>query len=283
MLQQLTSIANSRDGAGGYLFAGYNDNTQPFVQTGSVVSYNGDDGVRQLNVAPGRQIGVTAGGADTFMRIKTGNGVFATSAASTNTGSGVIDSGNVATPSALDGHAYQLVFSASGGTTTYDVKDLTAGTTVSTGNTFTAGSAITIAGMQFTVSGQPADGDTFNAQPSANQSVFQSLADGIAALRSSGADAARTSQVNSAVANLNQAMNSISISRAALGSSLTEINTLGSTSSAESVTQQTRLSGITGLDYAAAATQLSAQQTALQAAQQTFSKVTKLSLFSYLN
>jgi flagellar hook-associated protein 3 FlgL len=282
LLAQLTGLANSRDGGGGYLFAGYSETQQPFVQGAGGVSYAGDDGVRKLEVGPGRQLEVTANGADTFMRIKTGNGVFATDATSTNTGTGIIDTGKVANPAALDGHAYQLSFSVSAGVTTYDVLDTTAGTTVSTGNAFTPGAAVTVAGMQFTVSGNPANGDSFTSSPSANQSVFKSLADGIAALRSGAPDAVRTSQINGALANLYRAQDNVSLQRAKLGTNMSELTTLTTVSSAADASQKTRLSDLVDLDYAAAATELSSRQTALTAAQQTFSKLSKLSLFNYL-
>jgi flagellar hook-associated protein 3 FlgL len=282
LLAQLTGLANSRDGGGGYLFAGYSETQQPFVQGAGGVSYAGDDGVRKLEVGPGRQLEVTANGADTFMRIKTGNGVFATDATSTNTGTGIIDTGKVANPAALDGHAYQLSFSVSAGVTTYDVLDTTAGTTVSTGNAFTPGAAVTVAGMQFTVSGNPANGDSFTSSPSANQSVFKSLADGIAALRSGAPDAVRTSQINGALANIYRAQDNVSLQRAKLGTNMSELTTLTTVSSAADASQKTRLSDLVDLDYAAAATELSSRQTALTAAQQTFSKLSKLSLFNYL-
>jgi len=282
LLAQLTGLANSRDGGGGYLFAGYSETQQPFVQGAGGVSYAGDDGVRKLEVGPGRQLEVTANGADTFMRIKTGNGVFATDATSTNTGTGIVDTGKVANPAALDGHAYQLSFSVSAGVTTYNVLDTTAGTTVSTGNAFTPGAAVTVAGMQFTVSGNPANGDSFTSSPAANQSVFKSLADGIAALKSGAPDAVRTSQINGAIANLYRAQDNVSLQRAKLGTNMSELTTLTTVSSAADASQKIRLSGLVDLDYAAAATEMSSRQTALTAAQQTFSKLSKLSLFNYL-
>jgi flagellar hook-associated protein 3 FlgL len=282
LLQQMIGLANSRDGAGSYLFAGYNETQQPFTSGGGGVTYGGSDGVRRLQVGPGRQIEVTANGADAFMRIKTGNGVFSTAAGGANTGSGMIDTGRVANPSLLDGHNYQLAFSVSGGVTTYDVIDATAGSTVSTGNAFTPGAAINIAGMQFNINGSPASGDTFTASPSVNQSIFKTLADGIAALKSSASDSVRTSTVNAVLSNIYQAQDSLNLQRAKLGTNMSELATLTSVSSAAQTSQKVRLSDLTDLDYAAAATELSARQTALSAAQQTFSKLSKLSLFNYL-
>ena len=282
MLQTLTGLANSRDGAGGYLFAGYSDGTLPFTEGAGGVSYAGDDGVRKLDIGSGRKVAISANGADTFMRIKTGNGVFATAAGTSNTGTAVIDSGSVVNPAALDGHAYQLQFSGSGASTTYDLLDTTAGTTVSTGNPFTAGSAVTVAGMQFTISGNPAAGDTFTTQPSTNQSVFAALSAGIAALKSGAPDSVRASQINGVLANVYAAQDHISQARSALGSNMNQVTSLGDVASAAAVSQKTQLSNLTDLDYASAATELASEQTALTAAQQTFAKISKLSLFNYL-
>jgi len=136
--------------------------------------------------------------------------------------------------------------------------------------------------MQFSISGQPSNGDSFSAQSSGNQSVFKTLADGIAALKSGSNNAVRTSDVNAVLANLYQAQDNVSLARSALGSNMTELSTLTGVSGTAVVSQKARLSDLQDLDYAAAATDLSARQTALQASQQTFAKLSKLSLFNYL-
>ena len=63
-LDQLVALANTKDGNGDYLYAGFKAQTEPFsgsTQTG-VFSYNGDQGVRYLNVGENRTI--TDGNAD---------------------------------------------------------------------------------------------------------------------------------------------------------------------------------------------------------------------------
>ena len=67
--QELLGLANSTDGNGQYLFSGYkNDlNVKPF--TGSppgLVTYNGDQGQRLVQVSPSRQMAVSDSGADVF-------------------------------------------------------------------------------------------------------------------------------------------------------------------------------------------------------------------------
>ena len=282
MLGQLLALANSKDGTGAYLFAGFAETTTPFVAGAGGVAYQGDDGARTLEVASGRNLAVSASGSDVFMRVKTGNGVFSTAANPANTGAGRIDSGSVANPSALTGRAYELTFNVGGGGTTYDVFDVTAGASVSSGNPFTAGQSISVAGMQFGITGGPANGDRFTAAPSTNQSVFKTIADASAALRSGANDALRQTQVNAMLASLDQSMNRALTVRAEFGSRLNEISAHQNVSGAVVLEHQRRLSELQDVDYTEAATRLMRQETATQAAQQSFARVAQLSLFNYL-
>ena len=282
MLGQLLALANSKDGSGAYLFAGYAETTTPFVAGAGGVTYQGDDGARTLEVASGRNLAVSASGSDVFMRVKTGNGVFASAANPANTGAGRIDSGSVANPSALTGRAYELSFNVGGGGTTYDVFDVTAGASVSSGNPFIAGQSISVAGMQFGITGGPANGDRFTAAPSTNQSVFKTIADASAALRSGANDALRQTQVNAMLASLDQSMNRALTVRAEFGSRLNEISAHQNVSAAVVLEHQRRLSQLQDVDYTEAATRLMRQETATRAAQQSFARVAQLSLFNYL-
>jgi flagellar hook-associated protein 3 FlgL len=282
MLGRLNGLANAKDGSGAYLFAGYSETAQPFVSGTGGVSYMGDDGTRKLEVASGRTLGVSASGNDIFMRIKNGNGVFATAANVTNAGSGVIDPGSVANPAALNGHAYTITFNVAAGVTTYDIYDTTAAAPVSTGNAFKSGQAIGIAGMQFAVSGAPANGDVFTAGPATNQSMFKTLSDASAALRSSMATGARVSAVSGALSSLDRALDHAVTMRAEFGTRMNEISAHETVSGAVVLEHQRRLSELQDVDYTEAATTLMRQQTSTQAAQQSFAKIAKLSLFDYL-
>jgi flagellar hook-associated protein 3 FlgL len=57
-LNELLSLANTIDGNGDYLYAGYQNNSAPFTRatTGSrdFVSFNGDDGVRSVQISENR-------------------------------------------------------------------------------------------------------------------------------------------------------------------------------------------------------------------------------------
>lgn len=118
-LQELTGLANSTDGVGNFLFAGFQSKTTPFVSTAAGMAYFGDDGQRNVQVSATRQMPSSGNGADMFMRIKNGNGTFVAQAAAANTGNGIIGSGAISNPALLTGDSYTIAYngpaSANGG------------------------------------------------------------------------------------------------------------------------------------------------------------------------
>lgn len=67
-LKEMLGFANSADGQGNYLFAGFKSTTQPFSTdptTGNVV-YNGDQGSLSLQVDSSRQMDISASGQSIF-------------------------------------------------------------------------------------------------------------------------------------------------------------------------------------------------------------------------
>ena len=78
---QLMGIANSADGTGQFMFAGYQSASPPFSRTiddlitnGGDVNYAGDDGQRRLQVSATRYIEVADPGTGVFMGIDDGTG-----------------------------------------------------------------------------------------------------------------------------------------------------------------------------------------------------------------
>ena len=88
-VDELLGFANTSDGSGDYLFAGFQSGTQPFSRDGQgQVTYQGDQGQRMLGIGPGVTAAMTDSGAEVFQRIRAGNGTFVTAANTANTGSG---------------------------------------------------------------------------------------------------------------------------------------------------------------------------------------------------
>jgi len=286
-LQELLGLVNLQDGDGRFLFSGFSSNTQPFV-TGpaGAVTYNGDQGQRTLDVAPGRAVPIAYNGSAVFESVRTGNGSFSALAGTTNAGTGVIGGATVTNPSLLPGDTYRLQFSVSGGVTTYDVIDVTTASTVSSGNPFTSGATIGVGGMQVSVTGAPAAGDQFTLAPSGAQSVFQTLQNLIAALNTPATSAAGATRLqndlNGAVLDIDQALDHILSTRADAGATLRELDALSSGNGDRTLQLDTSLSRLNDLDYNKALSDYARQQLSLEAAQKSFAKVTSLSLFDYL-
>jgi flagellar hook-associated protein 3 FlgL len=286
-LEALMGQANITDGTGNYLFSGFQAKTQPFTHSGLVVQYNGDQGQRLSQIGPTRQIAVSNSGTDVFERIKNGNGIFTTAANPVNTGGGIINAGSVTNPVNLTGHNYEITFSSSAGGLTYDVVNLTTGATLSTGNTFTGNDVIQFDGLQFSISNTPAAGDKFTVSPSTNQSIFKTIGDLITALETpvreqTGGGARLTNSLNSALQNLDSGIEQILTTRASVGSRLQEIEALNSQGSDLGIQYEKRISELRDVDFAQAISELNKRQVYLEAAQKSFSTVTRLSLFDFI-
>jgi flagellar hook-associated protein 3 FlgL len=288
-LNDLIGVGNSTDGAGSYLFSGSQGNVKPFAITAGGVVYQGDDVQRRVLVAAARQVSSTDSGADIFMRIRNGNGIFQTAPAATNTGTGIITQGVVTnSPTAYNGDSYQVAIDAGG--TTFSVTDTTTGQPVAgmTGVSYVSGQAISVEGIQFNISGTPAAGDTFNATPSSNESVFETLNKLIATLSTplAGATdaviAANKQALTDATDQLDRGVNAVLAVRATMGARLNELTSLQTSGDQVNVQLSKTLLTIQGTDYVQASTDLAQEKLALQAAQQSFAQVSKLSLFNFL-
>lgn len=281
---QLFALANTRDAAGKYLFAGLSLDTQPFAQTGTAVVYNGDQGRHELQVAASRTLPVNLDGSSVFMAARNGDGSVLARAATGNAGTGVI--GQASQAGTPNGHSYTLAFTSA---TQYDVSEYDAqGALVATttGVPFTPGASIVYGGVQTAIAGKPATGDTFTLGPARAQDLFTTLADLVATLRTPatapGAATRVANGVAAALQDLDQGIDNVLTQRATTGAQLRELDALASATSARSVQDQDSLSGIMDVDYNKALSDFARQQVALQAAQQSFAKVSQLTLFDYL-
>jgi flagellar hook-associated protein 3 FlgL len=288
--QELLGLANSTDGAGSYLYSGAQGNVQPFAETAAGVVYQGDDVQRKIQAAASRQIPSSDSGADIFMRSRTGNGTFQATAG-TSTGTGVISPGVVTNAAQYTGQNYQVGFTVAAGVTTYSVTDMTAGApgvaVAGMSNVaYVSGQAISFNGIQFDVKGAPANGDTFNVSPSVNQSVFTTLSNLIntlsAGVNTGMASTAYRQGLSEATTSLNQNLSTVLNVRTTLGARLNELDSLQATGDELGLQYKQTLSKLQDTDYNKALSQLSLQNLNLQAAQQSFAKVSQLSLFNYL-
>jgi flagellar hook-associated protein 3 FlgL len=280
-METLLDYANAADGEGRYLFAGSNDANAPFALTSGGTQFSGDDVIREVQIGPNRSVASSDGGADVFLRQRSGNGSFSVAGTATNTGTATIATARVADSAAWDGGSYALSFT--GGN--YSVQD--GGGNVVASGAYTAGQTIRFRGADLTVTGVPADGDSFSITPSQQQDVFATVRDLITLFETpTSANPAARAQVQTGVldklAALETAQSRIIDVRARLGARLVAAEDAQNQLSSQLVKIDEALSGIRDIDYAEAASRLTQQLTGLQAAQQSFAKIQGLSLFSYL-
>jgi flagellar hook-associated protein 3 FlgL len=156
---------------------------------------------------------------------------------------------------------------------------------VTTG-TYTDGSTIAFNGVQVTLNGQPATGDSFSLAPSANQSLFTTVQNLVNTLQSGVAtpasSAALSNSINSAINNIDQALNQTSNVQATIGGRLNSITTQQSVATSQQTQLQQSITNLQGLDYASAVTTLDQQNTTLSAALQAYTMTQGLSLFKFL-
>jgi flagellar hook-associated protein 3 FlgL len=277
----LVSLANTQDGNGEYIFGGFATQTQPFALSATGATYSGDQGQRQVQIAAGQTIPVGDNGAAVFGNIRTGNGTFTATAGAGNTGGGVLGSTTVTNPAAYTGGTYAINFTAAN---TYEVRD--SSNALVTSGSYTAGQAIAFAGVQVTLTGQPATGDTFSVAPSTNQSVFTTVQNLVTALQtttgSTASQAKLNNLVNSAINNIDRALDHSSSVRADIGGRLNSITTQLSVSGAQQIQLKTSISSLQSLDYASAITKLDEQNVTMTAAMQAYTLTQGLSLFKFL-
>jgi flagellar hook-associated protein 3 FlgL len=277
--QTLLASANSQDAQGNYLFGGTASGSAPFAASGSSVSYLGNDQVNQVQISPDQSLSVGDAGSAVFMNIPAGNGTFTTAAAAANTGSASIDPGSLTSPAAWVPDVYTVAFSSP---TQYQVTNGT-GTVVASG-AYTSGDAIAFNGAQVTISGTPAAGDQFTVAPAGKASVFSTIAGLITTLSSSTLSSAQIStQVGGSIQQIDSALNNINDVQAGVGGRLNAITAAASSAQTTQTNLTASVSQLSDVDYAAAVTKLSSQELTLQAAQESYASIAKLSLFNYLS
>lgn len=277
---QLFAVANRGDGDGSYLFGGQGSSLPPFIDAPGGVQFKGTRGEIHADNADG--LPVTTDGAATWLSAPTGNSVFETKSITSN-GSAWIDSGNVIDPTALTGATYRVQISVAAGNTTYTVLK-NGGATALTNVPFVSGQAITVDGMAFTLTGQPAAGDEFEVSPSTpTLSVFDVLDKAAAELATPGrSSGAMTQSTTQNLRNLDSILGRLIDARATVGLALGRIDSVSDRLDKTKLDAQTERSAVEDLDMVAAISDFQNKQTGYDAALKAYSSVQRMTLFDYI-
>lgn len=265
--QQLLGYANTTDGLGNYLFAGYKSSTQPFVDGGSAgVSYNGDQGVQTLQVDTNRNMAVSSSGQAIFQG--KGADVFKT----VNDLITALQTPISPAANATEAANSKVVFDAAFG--------------------------LAITGMPGPPAAPPTQAQIDAATAAATPAQLQAATnDATVKQQAHDTDYTRTDFTPGSTGALNQALakvgkqvdleiNNVTTVRAQVGSNMAELTALDNTGSAKDVQYQQTLNTLLGSgadDITKTLSELAQQQTFLQVAQKSFSTVSGLSLLNFLH
>lgn len=291
LYNQLLGQANSDDGNGQYLFGGTQTGSAPFSENAGGVSYLGDTGHQMMQVDVSRQMAGGDNGRDIFQSVQSSSG-YVLKGSSTNTGTATYGQVSTTDPSdPLYGKPLKLTFQANGaGTMQYTITDQSTNPPTPVGGpvNFGSPSQVQVAGVSFTVSGTPQNGDTISVEPAkqAGTDMFTNLKSVINALNAPLAtDTDRANLSNTVATGIRQFANSLDnvlTVRASVGSRMQELDALNTVGTNRDLTYSQTLSGLQDLDYASAITEYYQRQTALQGAQQSFMQIQGMNLFKYL-
>ncbi len=280
-LDGLLALANNTDSSGRYIFAGFAEDTLPFVRSGGSVVYNGDQGQRTVQINDSRFVAVGDAGSEVFLRIPNGNGTFALAANAANSGTGVLGAGSVLDPTAYVADTYTVTFLTP---STYEVRDGGGGLVVA--GTYAVGDSIGFLGIEIQLTGQPAAGDVSTASPSKSQDLFATVQSFITSIDFSNdtetARAMLNNEVGQSLADLDRAIGHFLEIRAQIGGRLGALDDEAALNEGFAVQFTGTLSELRDVDYAEAISTLSQQLLGLEVAQQTFARVQGLSLFRFL-
>ncbi|HRQ58834.1 MAG TPA: flagellar hook-associated protein FlgL [Azoarcus taiwanensis] len=323
--EALVALANSQDGQGDYLFAGYRADTQPFAGGLAGVNYAGDQGERTIQVSASRYMPTSFAGDRVFDRSRmidvtatrpptadnpTTNEALYSFRGATNSGTGgglTVSFGSIAindpddpdSPRNPDNQGRRYIFTyaettpGNPATGSFSVEEVVPGvgrnpvaTGLAPGSTY-AFNGIEVSLPSHVPAANPNDpaniesGDAFEVMV-ASTNMFKNVAVAISALDdSSGVGPA--GGVAFALENLDAALENILGLRAQVGSQMVEAEQLQNLGSDLDLQYATAISRLEDVDYAEAISRLTRQQAFLQAAQQSYVRITGLSLFNFIN
>ena len=211
-LQGLLGLANTQDANQDYLFAGNQVDQRPFTQLpGGNFAYNGDQGQRAIQISSGQQVNDGDTGMAVFMDIKNGNGQFSTQQSPANTGTGIIDPGQVFDSLAYTPDDYTISFvTNANGKLGYNVIGASSGqlippfpqNPVTDAPDYADGAAIRFNGVETKIESSPAVGDSFSVKPSVKQDIFSTIDNLATALETNIVDETQRAKVQNQISGI---------------------------------------------------------------------------------
>ena len=289
--EQLLDIANTQNENGAYVFSGYQVEQQPFSQQvdGSVL-YSGDSGIKELQIAKNINITTNQAGDAAFLKVDNAIGDFTAvypTTPTSNTSGVALASANVSDRNTYNGsaipHNYSFDFDAI--TADLTVTDSGGATTLFPVSAYEGGQTITFDGIDVTLSGNPLPGESFDINEQEEISIFDVVNAAISWMdKGSISTGVEQHQVDysTILEQLSTALNHVTSRRVDAGIRLQVIDNQKDRHLDNELAITDNRGQIEDLDFAKAISEFEQAQIALQASQQTFTKIQGLTLFNYI-
>ena len=288
---QLFELMNSRNPAGEYIFAGYQSASPAFgfnpSAAGNKYSFEGDGGENKIQISDTISQQMNNSGLEVFENVLS---------RLTSSVSGTVGATNVSLDVQVQkafntfhktnydaitpiNNQFQISILSS---TQAQITNVGTGNVLDTVN-FTSGSAFLYQGLEINISGALGDTVNFQLEPPQKQNIAETLNDFVNALNNKNiTDSDFDRALSDVLAGVDNSMTSVANATSKIGARRNSTDSVFSSNLDLEISNKKARSNIQDVDYAEAVSELSRQETALQAAQATFSRVTGTSLFDYI-
>jgi flagellar hook-associated protein 3 FlgL len=293
--KSLFNQMNTQSEDGRFIFSGFQDQQPSYVFDSSTNSYqyNGDQGNHSIQVAPSTTIQSSNNGAEIFEQSKVRLNVSSNTLSNV---SGNITGGDIAVTqqAAFDQFHNTYYDPINSANNTFNIV-LTTGTPAQyeiqqNGNPLTPpetgdfnGQTITFAGMEIDLQGSAPGQADFTLTAPANKNILNSLQSLISVLGNTGSSTQQVEQtLADSLVEITNSQEAINSTWASIGGRLNAAQRTADANSGDQLANQATKAELTEVDMAQAISELQKNETALQAAQATFGRVSQLSLFDYI-
>jgi flagellar hook-associated protein 3 FlgL len=291
MRSQIFDLMNQKDADGGYLFSGFQDEIQAYNldPTTGKYTYQGDEGQKKLQISPSVSLASNDSGKMVFedvnARHKTTTPVVAGGISAAR-----FEISNQSTYDEYYRQNYDGLIPANNNfsvvidaANNYEIRRNGASLTPAVTGAYTTGGDISFNGIKMSLTGAGPGQVDFSLKVPEKSNILNTLTDLINAVEVNQVSGfALKESMTDALAQIDGAAVKIDAAMSGLGGRQNLVDTIESGNDDLQLSNKTFRADLYEIDYAEAITELTKQETALSAVQQTFNRVTSTSLFDYL-
>lgn len=291
---ELLDLMNTRNAEGGYIFSGFQDKKQTYAlnEATGVYEFQGDDGQKSLQISPTIALPGNDSGKSVFenidARLKTTPATIvaggATAAEVFVTDQSQFDAFYKQTYDSLTpaNNDFNVVLTAP---SSYEIQQNGSPLTPPVTGTFTPDAPIQFNGLTIKISGAaavPGQVD-FSLQPPEKKNILTTIGEFITALEDPSLSTSEFGEaISDTLTQVTSASSKIDSTLSTIGGRVNVLDSVFGTNEDLTINNKSYRADLAEVDYAAALTEITKQEIALEAISATFTKVSGVSLFDYI-